>query len=174
MSAMDVNKLMGAFILSLLVLWVIGMVGDRLVRPRQHAATVTADAGKPKAAPKAAPVLEKVEPLLASADTEKGKKVFKKCGACHTAGKGGAKKIGPNLWNVVNAKRAQSAGFGYSKALSAKEGNWSYADLNAFLAKPKAFVPGTKMAFAGIKKVKDRADLIAYLRAQSDSPAPLP
>lgn len=174
MSAMDVNKLAGAIIMTLLFVMVIGMIGNTLVQPRQHAATVTADAGKPKAAPKAAPVLEKVAPLLASANVGKGQKIFKKCAACHTSAKGGAKKIGPNLWNVVNAKRAQVAGFAYSKAMKGKEGNWNYADLNAFLAKPKAFIKGTKMAFAGIKKVKDRADLIAFLRSLSESPAALP
>ena len=95
---------------------------------------------------------------------EKGAKVFKKCAACHNKAKGAKHKIGPNLWAVVNAARAGQAGFSYSSALKGKTGTWSYEDLNAFLAKPKAFAPGTKMAFGGLKKASDRANLIKYLR----------
>ncbi len=83
-------------------------------------------------------------------------------------------KVGPNLWNVVNAERGKKNGFGYSKPLMAMAGNWSYDSLDAFLAKPKAYIKGTKMSFSGIKKPRDRAAVIAFLRGLSDSPAPLP
>lgn len=175
MSAMDLNKLVGSVLLSLLVLWVIGFVGNALVSPRAHKAAVTASAEQAApAAPKAEPVLEKVAPLLASADVKKGAEIFKRCLACHTDSKGGPNKIGPNLWNVVNRPRASESGYDYSKAMKEKSGSWTYADLNHFLAKPRGFVPGTKMGFAGLKKVQERADVIAYLRTQADSPAPLP
>lgn len=112
--------------------------------------------------------------LLADADPAKGQKVFKKCAACHTVDDGGKNKVGPNLWNVVNAEVGKRGGFAYSKAMVEKGGTWTYENLNAFLAKPKAFVPKTKMAFAGLKKANDRAAVIVYLRTLSDSPAPLP
>ncbi len=112
--------------------------------------------------------------LLASANSGDGEKVFKKCKACHTAGKGGAHKVGPNLWDVVGRAKAGAEGYKFSGVLAGLGGAWSYEDLDAFLTKPKAFAPGTKMTFAGLKKAADRAAIIAYLRALSDSPKPLP
>ena len=176
MFMMDVNKVAGAAILVLLSLWVIEIIGDGLVRPTSHGAAeikVAAKSKPGKVVAKAAP-LEPVSPLLAAANTAKGKKTFKKCAACHTTEKGGKNKVGPNLWNIVNAGRGGKDKFSYSRALKATAGNWSYESLNAFLAKPKAFIPRTKMAFPGLKKAKDRANVIAYLRTLSDSPAPLP
>jgi cytochrome c len=82
--------------------------------------------------------------------------------------------VGPNLWDVVGNKQAHIAGFGYSPALQAAGGTWDYEKMNAFLANPKAAVPGTRMAFAGMRRADDRANLIAYLRTLSDSPRPLP
>ncbi len=108
------------------------------------------------------------------ADAGDGKKVFKKCKACPTADKGGAHKVGPNQWDEVGRAKAGAQGFGYSGALAGLGGAWSFADLDAFLAKPKAFAPGTKMTFNGIRKARDRAAVIQYLRSLSDSPKPLP
>ena len=175
-AAIEPYKVSGSVILVLLAIWVIGMVGDALVYPRQQAAVAVASVGetdKP-VKKKEEKALEPVGPLLASANVDNGVKVFKKCAACHTPAKGGKNKVGPNLWNIVNAKRGQVAGFSYSKNLSAKEGDWTYESLNEFLARPKKYIPGTKMAFAGLKKASDRANLIAYLRTLADSPAPLP
>ena len=176
MSTMEANKIVGAGLLALLSLWVIGIVGDGLVRPASHIAAEIEIAAKPpagKAVPAAKP-LDPISPLLASADVEKGKKTFKKCAACHTTAKDGKDKVGPNLWAIVNAPRARREGFAYSSALKAKEGEWSFESLNAFLAKPKAYVPKTKMAFVGLKKTRDRANVILYLRSLSDAPAALP
>jgi cytochrome c len=105
-----------------------------------------------------------IEELLGGADLAKGKKLFKKCGACHTANEGGKNKVGPNLWNILGRDVAGVEGFNYSDALSAKGGVWDIATLNAFLTKPKEAVPGTKMSFSGIKKDGDRANLIAFLQ----------
>ena len=179
MSAMFFNKIAGALLLVALVLMAISTIGNALVHPRDSGkgkAVVTA-AAKPETAPEApeaaAPPVQ-IAALIGTADTAAGTKVFKKCRSCHTVEKGGKKKIGPNLWDVVNADVGKRGGFSYSKALSAKGGKWTYDNLNAFLTKPKAYVPGTKMAFAGLKKAKDRAAVIAYLRSLSESPAPLP
>ncbi|WP_321397169.1 cytochrome c family protein [Emcibacter sp.] len=112
--------------------------------------------------------------LLASASAADGEKVFKKCKACHTAEEGGKNGTGPNLWAIVGRDKASHEGFGYSDAMTAKGGSWTYEDLDHFLTKPKDFIPGTKMAFAGLKKGTDRAELIAYLRSLSATPMDLP
>ena len=99
----------------------------------------------------------------------------KKCAACHSFDKGGANKVGPDLWGVVNRPIASHEGFSYSEALAGKSGDaWDYDHLNEFLTSPKAYAPGTKMSFAGISKDTERADVIAYLRTLADEPAPLP
>jgi len=112
--------------------------------------------------------------MLADADADKGRKLFKKCVACHTPDEGGKNKVGPNLWDIVGGAKAAREGFKYSKALAGLGGEWSYADLDAFLRKPKEFAKGTKMAFAGFKKPGDRAAVIVYLRGLSGAPKPLP
>ncbi|MFL6846280.1 MAG: c-type cytochrome [Allosphingosinicella sp.] len=112
---------------------------------------------------------------LASADPAKGEQVFKKCTACHTAAKGGPNGTGPDLWGVVGQPIGHhAAGFSYSPALSGKGGNWSWDNLFTWLKSPRDFAPGTKMTFAGLSKPEDRANVIAYLNTQSDSPLPLP
>ncbi len=121
------------------------------------------------------PEPEAVAALIAAADTGAGQKAVKKCTACHSTAKDGANKIGPKLWDVVGRPVASVADFSYSGGLEKKaEETWSYANLDAFLTKPKDWAPGTKMAFAGIKDAARRAALIAFLRTLSDNPAPLP
>ena len=113
--------------------------------------------------------------LLAGADAAKGEGVFKKCTACHTINKGGANGTGPNLWGSIGKPVAGvSPGFAYSPALTGKGGNWDWESMSQWLKSPKDFAPGTKMTFAGLGKVEDRANLVAYMNTQSDSPLPLP
>ena len=115
-----------------------------------------------------------IKEILAMGDLAHGEKVFKKCSACHIVAKGGKNKIGPALYGIVGKASAVSEGYSYSKALKAHGKNWSFEELNAYLLKPQAHIKGTKMAFAGLRKDKDRASVILYLNSQSDSPLPKP
>ena len=116
----------------------------------------------------------KVAALLPAAKADAGAGVFKKCATCHTPNQGGKNGQGPNLWNIVNRDLGKSDGFKYSKALVGKGGKWDYESLALFLHKPKKWLKGTKMAFAGLKKPQDIANVLAYLQSLSDSPAPYP
>ena len=112
---------------------------------------------------------------LASASAEKGATIFKKCQACHSIDKGGAAGIGPNLYGVLGGPHAHMPGFGYSDAMAATKGKtWDFEAINHWLTSPKAYIPGNKMAFAGLSKPDERAAVIAYLNSQSDKPLPLP
>ena len=112
--------------------------------------------------------------LLAAANAEAGAAVAKKCASCHSFDQGGANKVGPNLWGVVDRPIGTHEGFAYSEAMAGHGGNWTWDDLDHFIAAPKTFLPGTKMSFAGLSKETERADLLAYLRTLSDSPVELP
>lgn len=173
------NKIIGTVLTTGIIVMGSGFVADLLVAPQDMQASVYAVAppqapGDGGAAEAQAAGPEPVAALLAAADVGAGQKLAKKCGACHSFDKGGGKKAGPNLWDVVGRKLASVGGFRYSKALAGVGGAWGYEELNGFLLKPKKFAPGTKMAFAGLKKAHDRANLIAWLRTLSDSPRPLP
>jgi cytochrome c len=115
-----------------------------------------------------------IAPLLASASVDAGAKSASKCKTCHDLTNAKKAKIGPPLWDIVQADKAHTAGFSYSGPMKDAKGNWTYEDLNKFLFDPKGFVPGTKMVFLGVKSDKERADLIAFLRSLSDSPRPMP
>jgi cytochrome c len=116
-----------------------------------------------------------IEFYLASADPAKGEQVFKKCAACHNADNGGANALGPNLWGVLGEPIGKGAhGFAFSEALASKGGTWNWDNLSEWLSNPKKFAPGTKMTFAGLSNPEDRANVIAFLNAHSNSPLPLP
>ena len=112
--------------------------------------------------------------LIAMGDIATGEKVFKKCAACHSIVKGGKNNIGPALYNVVGREVGVISDYKYSKALAAYEKAWTFEELNGYLLKPAKWIKGTKMAFAGLRKEKDRASVILYLNQNSDNPLPLP
>lgn len=179
MDSFEINKIMGAVLATCLVLLVTNFAANAIFTPKlpekpgfEIAVKETASGGKDAAA---AVPSEPIEKLLQTASVEKGAGAAKKCAACHTFEKGGPNRVGPNLFGVINEpKAAPIRGFNFSAAMKAKGGNWSYDDLNKFIASPKGFVPGTAMGFAGISKDSERADVIAYLRSLSENPAPLP
>jgi cytochrome c len=112
--------------------------------------------------------------LMTMGDAATGKKIFKKCVACHSIVKGGKNKIGPALYNVVGRKVGEVTDYKYSKALMTYGKQWTFEELNGFLSKPAKWIKGTKMAYAGLKKENDRASIIKYLNQNSDNPLPLP
>ena len=111
--------------------------------------------------------------LFASTSAAEGAKVFKKCAACHSIKEGGANKIGPALWGVLGKTAGSVPGYKYSKAMAAHGKNWSFEEMNGFLIKPKDWIKGTKMSFAGLKNAKDRAAVILYMNENTNSPLPL-
>jgi len=176
------NSAAGAFLGILFVLMTLSIVSEGIYHapePAQEGFLIeVAEGGGEAAAPDEAAAPELIAPLLASADPAKGEAVFKKCAACHTNDASSGNKVGPGLWNVVNRPVAAHEGFKYSGAMTefAQGGSvvWDYEHLSNFLAAPKKYIKGTAMGFAGLKKIEERADLIAYLRTVADTPAPLP
>ena len=174
----EFNKIAGAVLGTLLVTMGLGIVAEGIFHTEKpekpgFAIAVAEPAGEPAqaGAAEAAPLAA----LLVHADATKGVTAARPCLACHSFEKGGPVKTGPNLWEIVGRAPGAMAGFAYSEAMKAKAGEpWSYETLDKFVADPKAYLPGTKMSYGGLKKAETRADVIAYLRTLSDAPAPLP
>jgi cytochrome c len=176
---MEVNKGIAALLVAGMAFFVTGTIGDMLVKvhkPHEIAIKIEGGTASSAAPAAAAAVLAPIAPLLASADAAAGEAIAKRaCASCHTFNQGGANGVGPNLYNTLGQPRgAGRNNFNFSAALKAKGGEWNYEDLNAWLAKPSAFIPGSRMAYDGLRSEKQRADLIAYLRSLAPSPVPLP
>ncbi len=177
--SLEMNKVAAAILTGGIVAMLSGFVANELYSPEhleEPAYKVALPEGGGGAKPEE-PKEQSILPLLASASVEAGQKQTAKCAACHSFDKGGPTKVGPNLWGIVGSKPAEVAGYQFSEGMQKleEEGKtWTYANLNDFLTSPKDFVPGTKMTFAGLKKIDQRADVIAYLRTLSDDPVPLP
>lgn len=176
---LETNKIFAAILIAGIFAYLAGFVSDLIYHDSdtvENGYTVEVPegdtAGMPAETEPAGP--EPINDLLADADIEKGQKLSRACAACHTFEKGGANGLGPNLWNTVGNAKGSHGDFAYSDAMKDKGGVWNYEDLNQFLYKPKAYVPGTKMNFPGMKKTGNRADLIAWLRTLNDNPPPLP
>ncbi|MDP9128092.1 MAG: cytochrome c family protein [Pseudomonadota bacterium] len=178
MNGFELNKLIAAGLLAVLVAMLAGFLAKEIVAPEalEKNVYVVEGAGQPAtAAATTAPAgPPKIEAFLAKADIDAGQKTARVCGTCHSFGKGEAAKMGPNLYGIIGAKHGHMDGFNYSDAMKAMAGNWDFDELNEFLFNPRAHVPGTKMTFAGIKNDQDRANVIAWLNTIADKPAALP
>ena len=172
------NRIAMAILLALVVVKGADLIADMLVHPKMLEKNVYIVEGlevvQPTLSEAQGPDLEPIEPLLAKASVENGMQIARRCLQCHSFEKGGPTKTGPNLYNVVGNKTANLDGYAYSSGLANLKKTWTYENLNAFLHKPRNVVAGTKMSFAGLNKVQDRADIIAYMRTLSDAPQPLP
>lgn len=178
MGGMEFNKIFAAILVAGIVASMSGFFSKKLVHPEEleeNAFKVEVPDAPVSGAPKREKLPEPVLAMIASADITRGQKLSKACAACHSFDKGGKNGVGPNIWDLVNAKKQNVDGFSYSGVLNANgEENWTYEALNKFLWKPKWYAPGTKMNYIGLKKPEDRAAMIAWLRTLADSPESLP
>ncbi len=167
MDSFELNKIAGAVLFTLLVYLGVQNLGGIMFEAEPADPTAYVVEGvEEEGAVAVAAVAEEIVPIadmLASASIDKGMKVAKKCVSCHSFEPGGANKIGPALYGIVDRGIGQHGGFTYSGALAGMDGAWDYEALNGFLENPKKYAAGTNMAFAGLRKATDRANIIAYL-----------
>ena len=179
MDSFEINKIVAAVLLVALLVIGIGKFSDVIFhvdKPKTPGYKVEVDQIATTTTSAKSADVEKVDigVLMVMGDVVSGEKIFKKCASCHSINKGGKNNIGPALYNVVGRKVGEISDYKYSKALAAYDKNWSFEELNGFLTKPSKWVKGTKMAYAGLRKEKDRASVIKYLNQNSDNPVPLP
>ena len=178
MSSLEVNKAFAAVLVAGIAFIGTGLVSNALVKPKEfHGTAIKIDMPQDAAAVAAQPAADPpIALLLASADLGRGEGLVKSqgCVACHSLNEGGKNGVGPNLYGVVGAPHAAHEGYTYSAALKGKAGPWAYEELNAWLKKPAAYAPGTKMSYAGLADPVKRADIILYLRSLAATPVALP
>jgi len=176
MDSFEINKIIAAIILVVAIVVGLDKVSDSIFhveKPENPGYKVEVIA---KSSNSISDNTEKIDisALMAMGDVEIGKKVFKKCAACHSIAEGGGNKIGPRLYNVVGRAVGGITDYKYSKSLMSYDKEWTFEELNGFLKKPSSYLKGTKMSYAGLRKEKDRASVIKYLNQYSDSPKLLP
>lgn len=181
MDSFELNKLLGGLLGAVFVMFSVSLASDAIFAspaPETPGYAIEVAEAEEGASGPAEPEVESIAVRLASVDLAKGQSLYGRCVACHTPDNGGANKVGPNLWDIVNRPIATHEGFAYSGAMREfSEGGtvvWDYDHLDHFIAAPKGLIRGTVMGFAGLKNPQDRADIIAYLHTLSDNPAPLP
>ena len=177
MDGFELNKIIAAILATVVVVFGINKVTDIIFtpdKPQQSAYKVEKIEPTLASASSAGQAAVGINELLAMGTVEHGEKVFKRCSACHMIAAGGKNMIGPNLWSILGKQTGVASGYKYSKALAAYGKEWSFEEMNGFLIKPSAHIKGTKMAFAGLKKEKDRASVILYMNSKSDKPLPTP
>jgi len=179
MDSFEINKIVAAVLMVALLVIGIGKISDIVFlveKPKTpgYAVEVEQIANASASGTEITEVKVDIAALMAMGDAENGKIIFKKCAACHSIIKGGKNKIGPALYNVVGRQVGAVTDYKYSKALIGYEKAWTFEELNGFLLKPAKWIKGTKMAYAGLRKEKDRASVIKYLNQNSENPQPLP
>jgi cytochrome c len=179
MDSFEINKIIAAVLLVALLLIGISKLSNVIFyveKPKKPGYAVEIEQVSSTSSTSTKQVEEKIDmtALMAMGDVMLGEKIFKKCASCHSIVKGGKNKIGPALYNVVGRKVGSVGEYKYSNALAEYEKEWSFEELNGFLTKPAKYIKGTKMAYAGLRKEKDRASVIKYLNQNSDNPLPLP
>ena len=181
MDSFELNKIIAAVLLTALIVIGIGKFTDILFhveKPKESAYKIEGleTAVASTSSNSETKVVEKVDiaQLLSLGDLAHGEKVFKKCSACHMIASDGKNMIGPNLWSVIGRTAGSVSDYKYSKAMVAYAKQWSFEEMNSYLIKPQAYVKGTKMAFAGLRKERDRASVILFMNSKSSSPKPLP
>ena len=180
MDSFELNKIIAAVLMVALLVIGIGKLSNvifHVEKPKTPGYSVEVEqATVVSSQTNSQPTEDKVDiaTLIAMGDITTGEKVFKKCAACHSIAKGGKNNIGPALYNVVGREVGAVNDYKYSKALTAYGKAWTFEELNGYLLKPAKWIKGTKMAFAGLRKEKDRASVILYLNQNSDNPLPLP
>jgi len=179
MDSFEINKIVAAVLMVALLIIGIGKLSNiifHVEKPKTPGYAIEVEQVTTVSSTTKKAVEEKVDiaALMAMGDITLGERVFKKCAACHSIVKGGKNNIGPALYNVVGRKTGAVADYKYSKALASFDKEWTLEELNGYLIKPAKWVKGTKMAFAGLRKEKDRASVIKYLNQNSDNPITLP
>ena len=176
MNSFEINKIITAILVTILVVFGIGKISD-IIFDKDDKNIVAYKVETPEGTTGEANAAETnvdLNALFAMADIAHGEKVFKKCKACHSINAGGGNKIGPKLWNVMFRPVGSIADYKYSKALASYGKEWNWEEMNSFLTKPSKWIKGNKMGFAGLKDERDRASVILYLNQSSDNPKPLP
>ena len=175
MNSFEINKIITAILITILVVFGIGKISDIIFnKDDKNIVAYKVEAPEGEVVQASAESSIDISALLAMGDVAHGEKVYKKCKACHSIKQGGGNKIGPALWNVIFRPVGSITDYKYSKALSSYGNEWTWEEMNGFLIKPSKWIPNNKMGFAGLKSEKDRASVILYLNQNSDNPKPLP
>ena len=175
MNSFEINKIITAILVTVLVVFGIGKISDIIFdKDKTDIVAYKVEAPEGEALQASAESSVDIAALLAMGDIAHGEKVYKKCKACHSIKQGGGNKIGPALWNVIFRPVGSITDYKYSKALSSYGKEWTWEEMNGFLIKPSKWIPNSKMGFAGLKSEKDRASVILYLNQNSDNPKELP